>query len=621
VARTRFQSLSSRIQLGNIQGPSGIGAREQGRTLSLLSSELNKMSNFFFKRAEAEAQIQGEKFGAENTPTVQDYQKSIAKGENPLEQFDRKTVFGSSAFNQVAKTLGNSLIVSASNQMNQRFLEVEQTPISIDEFKKDLNAIILETSKLAYDISPGIGEQITSDLSIKANGHFYKYGVQLNKITTRGLQSGATLILDNHLNNLESEITAILPKNTDTVNQKELAQKIYGKGGIKDSLLNKYSQTMIGARFEKEAFRSGVKDWNTAFKTSMFSTLKTLALNNGKDVSDITDDLRRGKATGDKIIDALVSGLSGVDRKQLATEITTMVNNQNSIEDLADEETNALAGATASELEVKITNDIEQGKPQATIIADLAKLKKLVDLDDETNAWETLTKKNNKAGGVRTVSVQKTFLDLNKKAGFGTLTYKQLNDKADQLIPKDFNSILTKLNGQQSQSFADAKTILAKELGFLVDREIRDQKDPQYAKGEVFVQILGKLQEQELNYNKTKTTADAPFNHVKVVQDLVKVDGELILQEIFTKKRDSFKRNYFDTFVREFPDLISADQPMTRANVLKMEDRLEDMLEDKNKRKGVKGTFESGNEKKEKARIETFISITKSMLAEERFSQ
>ena len=618
MARTRFQSLSSRIQLGNIQGPSGIGAREQGRTLSLLSSELNKMSNFFFKRAEAEAQIQGEKFGAENTPTVQDYQKSIAKGENPLDQFDRKTVFGSSAFNQVAKTLGNSLIVSASNQMNQKRLDVEQTPISIDEFKKDLNAIILETSKLAYDISPGIGEQITSDLSIKANGHFYKYGVQLNKITTRGLQSGATLILDNHLNNLESEITAILPKNTDTVNQKELAQKIYGKGGIKDSLLNKYSQTMVGARFEKEAFKSGVKDWNTAFKTSMFSTLKTLAFNNSKDLSDITDDLRRGKVTGDKIIDALVSGLSLGDRQQLATEITAMANNQNSIEDLADEEKNKLAGATASELEVKITNDIQQGKPQATIIADLAKLKKLVDLDDETNAWETLTKMNNKAGGVRTVSDAVTLRELTKKAGFGTLTYKTLNDKADLLTPSDFNTILTKLNGQQTQSFADAKTILAKELGFLVDREITDQNDPQYAKGEVFVQILGKLQEEELEYNKTKTAQDAPFNHVNRVKELVKVDGELILQEIFTKKRDSFKRNYFDTFRKEYPDLITADQPMTRDNVLKMEDKLEDMLTDAEQRKGL---FQSGNDKKEKARIETFISITKSMLAEERFSE
>lgn len=618
MARTRFQSLSSRIQLGNIQGPSGIGTREQSRTLSLLSSELNKMSNFFFKRAEAEAQIQGEKFGAENTPTVQDYQKSIAKGENPLDQFDRKTVFGSSAFNQVAKTLGNSLIVTASNQMNQKRLDVEQNPINIDEFRNDLNAIILETSKLAYDISPGIGEQVTSDLSIKANGHFYKYGVRLNKITTRGLQSGATLILDNHLNNLESEITAILPKNTDTVDQKELAVKIYGKGGIKDILLNKYSQTMLGARFEKEAFKSGVKDWNTAFKTSMFSTLKTLALNNGKDVSDITDDLRRGKPTGDKIIDALVSGLSGDDRKKLATEITTMVNNQNSIEDIADEEKNKLAGQTASQLEIKITNDIQQGKPQGTIIADLAKLEKLVDPKDKTNAWVTLTKMNNKAGGVRTVSDAGTFLDLTVKAGFGTLTYKELNDKADLLTPENFNTILKKLNGQQSQSFADAKRILAKDLGFLVDREIRDQKDPQFSKGEVFVQILGKLQEQEIAYNETKTTADAPFDHVKAVQDLVKVDGELILQEIFVKKRDSYKRNYFDTFAKEYPDLIPSGEPMTRANVLKMEDKLEDMLTDKEQRKGL---FQSGNDNKEKSRIETYISITKSMLAEERFSE
>jgi len=618
MARTRFQSLTSRLQLGNIRGPSGIGAREEARTTSIITRELDKMGDFFMKRAVKEAEIEGAKFGADNTPTVQEYKKSISKGDNPLEKFDRNTVFGSSAYNQISKSLGNSLIVSASNQMNDRFLEADLNPISIDEFRKDLNGIILETSKLANQISPGIGEQVTSDLSIKANGHFYKYGVKINKITTRRLQSGATLILDNHLNNLENEITAILPKNADTVDQKELAKKIYGKDGIKESLLQKYSQTMVGARFEREAYKSGIKDWNTAFKTNMFSTLKTLSLNSSKDVSDITDDLRRGKATGDKIIDALVSGLSGVDRKQLATEITSMVNNQNSIEDLADEESNELASKTASELEVTITNDIQQGASQTIIISNLAKLKKLVDLEDDNNPWETLTKMNNKAGGVRTVSDGITKRDLTKKAGFGTLTYKELNQKADLLTPTDFNTILTKLNGQQTQSFADAKTILAKELGFLVDREITDQNDPQYAKGEVFVQILGKLQEEEIAYNKTKATADAPFDHIKRVKELAKSDGEIILQEIFVKKRDSFKRNYFNTFIKEYPELIPINEPMTRANVLKMEDKLEDMLTDVEQRKGL---FESGNEKKEKQRIETFISITKSMLAEERFSE
>ena len=592
MARTRYESLTSRLQISNIRGPSGIGAREASRTTSLLNNELTKMSNFFLKRAEAQAKIEGAEFGAVNTPTVDEYEKAIDDGRNPLEQFDRTTVFGSSAFNQVAKTLGNSLIVEAKKQMNSLALSADKKVMSISEFEKDLN--------------------------ITANGHYYKHGIKLNKITTAGLQSGATIILDTHLNNLDNEIFAILPKNTDEIDQKVLTQKIWGKGGIREKLLSKYSKTMIGARFERSAFKAGVKDWNKAFETNLFSTIKTLSFNNSKDLADITDDLRRGKATGDKTIDALVAGLSLDQRQRLATEIVTTANNQNQIEDLRDEENDKLGNDTASELEITITNDIQQGNDQATITSNLAKLKKLVDLDEANNPWEVLSKLNNKAGGERTVSDKTTLRDLTKKAGFGTLSFKELNDAYDKLIPKDFNSLLGTLNSQQTQGFTDAKTILAKELGFLVDREITDQDDPQYAKGEVFVQILGKLQEEEIAYNKTKDAQTIPFNHVARVKELAKADGELILQELFVKKRDSYKRNYFDTFAKEYPDLIPSGEPMTRANVLKMEDKLEDMLTDKKQRKGL---FQSGNDKKEKSRIETYISITKSMLAEERFSE
>lgn len=618
MARTRYQSLTSRLQLGNIRGPSGIGAREASRTTSLLNNELTKMSNFFLKRAEAQAKIEGAEFGAVNTPTVDEYEKAIDDGRNPLEQFDRTTVFGSSAFNQVAKTLGSSLLVEAKKQMNSLALSADKNVMSISEFEKDLNSIILETSKLANDISPGIGQQVQSDLNITANGHYYKHGIKLNKITTAGLQSGATIILDTHLNNLDNEIFAILPKNTDEIDQKALTQKIWGKGGIREKLLSKYSKTMIGARFERSAFKAGVNDWNKAFETNLFSTIKTLSFNNAKDLADITDDLRRGKATGDKTIDALVAGLSLDQRQTLATEIVTTANNQNQIEDLRDEENDKLGNDTASQLEIDITNDIQQGNDQATITSNLAKLKKLVDLDEANNPWEVLSKLNNKAGGERTVSDKTTLRDLTKKAGFGTLSFKELNDAYDKLIPKDFNSLLGTLNSQQTQGFTDAKTILAKELGFLVDTEITDQNDAQYAKGEVFVQILGKLQEEEIAYNKTKDAQTIPFDHVKRVKELAKSDGEIILQEIFVKKRNSYKRNYFDTFAKEYPELIASGEPMTRANVLKMQDKLEDMLTDKEQRIGL---FQSGNDKKEKSRIETYISITKSMLAEERFSE
>ena len=69
MARTRYPSLTSRLGLSSIQGPSGVGARMASRTTDILTSELNKMSNFFLKRAEAQAEIEGAEFGAKNAIT------------------------------------------------------------------------------------------------------------------------------------------------------------------------------------------------------------------------------------------------------------------------------------------------------------------------------------------------------------------------------------------------------------------------------------------------------------------------------------------------------------------------------------------------------------------------
>lgn len=614
--RSRYRGIQRQIGTRSYQGSPGLSIRESQNTSRILTSALNDMSDYFMKQASNIAEIEGAEFGASNTPTAEEYKDMVSQDINPLENLDRTTVFGASAYNNITKTLSNNLTISAKKQMNELYLSAEKNIISIDEFEKDLNAIISETSKLASTVSPIVEKNVTSDLNVTANGHYYKYGIKLNKITTASLQGGATLVLDDHLNTLDNKIFAILPKDGKPIDSKELAQKIYGKGGIKETLLQQYSKTMIGARFERSAFKSGIKDWNTAFETAMFSTIQTLAFNNSKDLSDITDDLRRGKATGDPRIDALISGLSLDDRQRLATKISTTASNQNQLEDLESEEKNQASNQTALQLEIEITNDIEQGNSQDVIKNKLAQLKKLVDLDENNNAWETLTKLNNKSGGVRTVSDPTVLKDLTRKAGFGTLSFNELNKSYNSLTTKDFKTILGTLNSQQKEGFADARVVLAKELGFLVDREITDVNDPQYAKGEVFVQILGKLQEEELAYNKTKDAQTVPFNHVKRVKELAKIDGEMILQEIFNNKKASYKRNYFDTFAKVYPDLLPPNTPMTRQNVIKMQDKLEDMLTDSEQRLGM---FKSGTNKREIDLITKYISITKSMLEEERF--
>ena len=92
----------------------------------------------------------------------------------------------------------------------------------------------------------------------------------------------------------------------------------------------------------------------------------------------------------------------------------------------------------------------------------------------------------------------------------------------------------------QTKGFQQARRVLAKELGFLLDTEIKSTNDDQFAKGEVFTQIIGKLQEKEIEYNRTKESQFTPFDHVKVVKDLARTDGEVILQSIFEKKKSKF---------------------------------------------------------------------------------
>ena len=104
MARSRYPELTRRIGLASYQGPSGIGAKESQRTMSIIANSLDQMSNYFFKKAGVKAELDAEKFGAENTPSLQDYKNSISGGTNPLDQYDRTTIFGKTAFNIVSKT-------------------------------------------------------------------------------------------------------------------------------------------------------------------------------------------------------------------------------------------------------------------------------------------------------------------------------------------------------------------------------------------------------------------------------------------------------------------------------------------------------------------------------------
>ena len=205
MARTRYQSLSSRIQLGNIQGPSGIGAREQGRTLSLLSSELNKMSNFFFKRAEAEAEIQGAEFGAKNAITEKQLRDGSLSGEELESQLgDTNTVFGRASRKAQLSVLETELELSARRQISEIVTNAVTNDVDADTLSDDLDAVTLEYSKLAFDASPIVAQRLTANLNTISSSKYHEYAVKKANETIKITRAKNLAIINNNLDDLSS---------------------------------------------------------------------------------------------------------------------------------------------------------------------------------------------------------------------------------------------------------------------------------------------------------------------------------------------------------------------------------------------------------------------------------
>ena len=114
MARTRFPTLQQRISLVSVRGPSGVGSQEAVRTMNVLASNLDKMSNFFFKRAETTAQIEGAEFGAKNAITEKQLRDQSLSGEEIENRLgDRNTVFGRASRKASITVLETELELSA----------------------------------------------------------------------------------------------------------------------------------------------------------------------------------------------------------------------------------------------------------------------------------------------------------------------------------------------------------------------------------------------------------------------------------------------------------------------------------------------------------------------------
>ena len=522
MARTRYTSLSSRLQLGNISGPSGVGARMASRTTDILTSELNKMSNFFLKRAEAQAEVEGAEFGAKNAITEKQLRDGLLSGEELESQLgDTNTVFGRASRKAQLSVLETELELSARKQISEVMSNAVTNNVDADTLADDLDAVTLEYSKLAFDASPIVAQRLTASLNTVSSSKYHDYVLKKANETIKITRAKNLAIINNNLDNVseiinqavnesenEKEIDEVLTKRVPLLKQQFFSKvtKFAKTSKPIEDFLNKFDEEV------KEARNSYVL--KSTLQSGKQSAVARAIANN--DYSKIDFRLKK-----------IIGTMSDDEKLEMYKKLNTQAKEVQDAEDQDDQiaEENSQNKIIDLKLQIKEAlgkkgRDLDKAK---TLLGQLEVLDR--DGDDFVSLSETYIKTLDESDP----DVLESLQDLSDR---GVLTAQALTINSDKLSSGDLDKLRNELKTMQSKKMDLALDDLT---GFFntefpgFDPAIIDN----LAKKNQFLKPLAQ-------YKKIKAELG------RALEDAQAEGKDINLEDLVKKKFDNFKDNILD---------------------------------------------------------------------------
>lgn len=156
---------SSGLQVASPEGQ----FRDLSAPMDALSKGMNQMTSFFMQSAQEQAVVEGEKYGAENAPTVEQLKLMTASGETIKPVGDTFTIFGQSAQKASAEIVSTRIGYAASAELEKIKTSIEDgTSVGkagLDKF----NAAIKGYSSALGAYDPVAGKKLEAELAYKSN--------------------------------------------------------------------------------------------------------------------------------------------------------------------------------------------------------------------------------------------------------------------------------------------------------------------------------------------------------------------------------------------------------------------------------------------------------------------
>tara|TARA_Y100000114_G_scaffold102921_1_gene96045 strand:- start:4673 stop:6466 length:1794 start_codon:yes stop_codon:yes gene_type:complete len=441
MARTRYPSLTSRLGLSSIQGPSGVGARMASRTTDILTSELNKMSNFFLKRAEAQAEIEGAEFGAKNAITEKQLRDGLLSGEELENQLgDTNTVFGRASRKAQLSVLETELELSARKQISEVMSNAVINDVDADTLADDLDAVTLEYSKLAFDASPIVSQRLTASLNTVSSSKYHDYVLKKANQTIKITRAKNLAIINDNLSNVseiinqavnesenEKEIDEVLTKRIPILKQQFFSKvtKFAKTSKPIEDFLNKFDEEVKEARNSyvlKSTLQSGKQS----------AVARAIATNNYSKI-----DFRLKK---------VIATMSDDEKLEMFKKLNTQAKEVQDAEDQDDQIAEQNSQNKIIDLKLEITEAL--GKNGRDLDKAKTLLGQLKVLDRDGDDYLSLSKTYIKTLDESDPDILRSLQDLSDR---GVLTAEALAINADKLSSGDLDKLRNELKTIQSK--------------------------------------------------------------------------------------------------------------------------------------------------------------------------
>jgi len=166
--------------------------KEAQAQLTTITSSLDRMADFAFKKAAEQAEREGLQYGAENQPSADQVMAAMEAGKSPQELFAQPgTTFGNAARRVQAAQLRNELEVKVRNEFSRLSGMVDSGSFNLKDVQSEIKAITDGYGKAISSISPEEGLRFRASAGSAGAPVYAKAADRAYKIYGEGVKANA----------------------------------------------------------------------------------------------------------------------------------------------------------------------------------------------------------------------------------------------------------------------------------------------------------------------------------------------------------------------------------------------------------------------------------------------